>query len=207
MSEHDKMVSDYIWVKDHASADSGPQPRTHGQHYLYYRTPNSSERLEMTWRSLGRQYDWELEKFRCAKKPVDQGNKRRIFKNAFRFIKNPGGYIYWKTFKFREHRGRFIQLGMGMMIFSLFVYGKNQNDRNMHILNTRLRIGENPEGTGSESFGYNQGRAAYLNVPLYAWMQQDFDPTKVRISPAKDQVFRKHFEMRKRKGIPEGEFI
>lgn len=38
--------------------------RTFGQHYLYYHAPNKKERLEMIWRSMGKAYDWELEKFR-----------------------------------------------------------------------------------------------------------------------------------------------
>lgn len=38
--------------------------RTHGYNYLYYHAPNKRERLEMMWRSMGKQYDWELEKFR-----------------------------------------------------------------------------------------------------------------------------------------------
>ena len=38
--------------------------RTFGQHYLYYHAPNKRERLEMIWRSMGKAYDWEMEKFR-----------------------------------------------------------------------------------------------------------------------------------------------
>ena len=55
---------------------------------------------------MGKQYDWDLEKFRLTKKGVDRGNKRRLIKNLFRFAKNPFAYIYWKTYKFREARGR-----------------------------------------------------------------------------------------------------
>jgi hypothetical protein len=52
--------------------------RTFGQHYLYYHAPNKKERLEMTWRSLGKAYDWELEKFRV----------KFVFINSIRCKKN-----------------------------------------------------------------------------------------------------------------------
>lgn len=63
----------------------------------------------MIWRSMGKAYDWEMEKFRVylffiqqmQKKFIDRGNKRRFFKNFFRLIKNPIGYLYWKTYKIR----------------------------------------------------------------------------------------------------------
>lgn len=51
-------------------------------------------------RSIGKQYDWELEKFRLGKKGVDRGNKRRAFKNFFRFVKNPISYTFWKIDRF-----------------------------------------------------------------------------------------------------------
>lgn len=40
--------------------------RTHGEHYIYYNTINRAERLEMIYRSIGKQYDWDLEKYRVA---------------------------------------------------------------------------------------------------------------------------------------------
>lgn len=68
---------------------------------MYQRIPNTAERYEMVLRSLGKQYDWELERFRIAKKPIDAGNKKRLTKNLLRFIKNPIGYIYHKGHNFR----------------------------------------------------------------------------------------------------------
>jgi hypothetical protein len=54
----------------------------------------------MSYRSLGKSYDWELEKYRMASKPSDTGNKRRFFKNFARFVKHPLGYTYWKGYSF-----------------------------------------------------------------------------------------------------------
>ena len=53
----------------------------------------------MTYRSIGRQYDWDLEKFRAAPKSIDVANKKRLTKNFLRFVKHPGGYFYWKLNK------------------------------------------------------------------------------------------------------------
>ena len=69
----------------------------HGQYFMYDRAANAAERLEMTYRSMGKQYDWELEKFRLSRKANDKGNKKRTIKNFFRFVKNPVAYISWKT--------------------------------------------------------------------------------------------------------------
>ena len=35
-----------------------------------------------------------------GKKGVDRGNKRRFFKNLFRFVKHPIGYINWKLHRY-----------------------------------------------------------------------------------------------------------
>jgi hypothetical protein len=62
----------------------------------------------MIWRSMGKTYDWELEKFRLAKKFPDRGNKRRWFKNLWRFVKHPTAYVFWKTYRFRTAKPRLI---------------------------------------------------------------------------------------------------
>lgn len=51
----------------------------------------------MTYRSFGKTYDWELEKYRLQKKIVDKGNKRRFLRNIPRFFKNPLAYFAWST--------------------------------------------------------------------------------------------------------------
>ena len=95
------MVNDYLYIRDNTRVDDNCNMRTHGYNYLYYHVPNKGERLEMMYRSMGRQHDWELEKFRVGKKYPDRGNKKRVLKNLVRFIKNPLGYVYWKTYRLR----------------------------------------------------------------------------------------------------------
>ena len=96
-SMNDQMRMDSSWTRTHPATDTTLATRTHGQHYLYNYAPNFNERIEMSMRSLGRQYNWEMEKYRNDKKPADRGNKRRFIKNLFRFFKNPYGFIHWKT--------------------------------------------------------------------------------------------------------------
>ncbi len=43
---------------------------------------------------------------KLAKKFPDRGNKKRWFKNTFRFFKHPMGYLFWKTYKARTAKGR-----------------------------------------------------------------------------------------------------
>ena len=92
----EQMRQDSSWIRSNPANDMTLASRTHGQHYIYNYAPNDKERMEMAMRSLGRQYDWDMEKFRNDKKPADRGNKRRFIKNFFRFMKNPIGYSTWK---------------------------------------------------------------------------------------------------------------
>ena len=64
------------------------------------------------------------------KKFPDRGNKRRFFKNLFRFIKHPIGYLYWKTFKIRQPKGRIIttMLGLGL-IGTLYKYKMESSNK------------------------------------------------------------------------------
>lgn len=39
MSAHNKMTSDYLWVR-HAPIEEGVKFKNHGYHYLYNRAPN-----------------------------------------------------------------------------------------------------------------------------------------------------------------------
>ena len=50
------------------------------------------------------------------KKFIDRGNKRRFVKNVLRFVKNPLGYTYWKTYKLRMPKGRIITSLLAFMV-------------------------------------------------------------------------------------------
>lgn len=155
----DKMQTDYTWIRS-APAEN-PRQRVHGYNYIYNNAPNKFERLEMIYRSIGKQFDWELEKFRLSKKNIDRGNKRRLFKNFFRFVKNPGGYIYWKTFRLAEHNPRFIVWGMGLWILLSIIHFKEQSTAVHRGNSIMLRSGKNVEGTPGQYHGFYPKKYPY----------------------------------------------
>lgn len=63
---------------------------------------------------MGKQYDWEMERFRLAKKPIDRANKRRLLKTTLRFIKNPYGFTFWRLYRNNNlsFRGRWVVRGV-----------------------------------------------------------------------------------------------
>ena len=101
MGLQEKMETDHLWVKP-APGKPVNGPNSFGQFYLDPAAPNFKEQLEMSYRSLGKTYDWELEKYRMASKSADFGNRRRFFKNLARFVKNPIGYTYWKSYRYAQ---------------------------------------------------------------------------------------------------------
>jgi len=76
----------------------------------------------MAYRSLGKTYDWELEKFRLSKKPNDKGNKRRFFRNVFRFVKHPFAYVAWASARwYQGWRAKILSVVIGFSFACGFV--------------------------------------------------------------------------------------
>jgi len=201
MSVHEKMQTDYIWLRDHSQADSWGQARTHGYNYLYYHIPNRRERMEMIYRSMGKQYDWELEKFRLAKKFPDRGNKRRLFKNLFRLIKNPAGYSFWKLYKYRATRPRFMATTIGLGLVLMLIHYKDVSAANAKKLNWILINGKNVESSGQTMPGYYNQTMMLQQMPMTQFLYYEVPGQKIVVNPCRDQNYRKYFEMRKKYGI------
>ena len=70
-------------------------------------------------RALARDTDGDFTKFvQSTKKPRDEAQKWRAFKNISRFMKHQIGYMYWKTEVFsRQNRMRFLYINMVYMLF------------------------------------------------------------------------------------------
>jgi len=201
MSVHEKMQTDYIWLRDHSQADSWGQARTHGYNYLYYHVPNKKERLEMIYRSMGKQYDWELEKFRLAKKFPDRGNKRRLFKNLFRVVKNPFGYFFWKTFKYREGNPRFMATTIGIGLVLMLVHYKQYSAQTAKKQHWVLINGKNIESMEQTMPGFYHQRTMLQQMPLTQFLYYEIPGQKIVVNPCRDQNYRKYFEMRKKYGL------
>eukprot|EP01016_Furgasonia_blochmanni_P012789 TRINITY_DN1640_c0_g1_i2.p3 TRINITY_DN1640_c0_g1~~TRINITY_DN1640_c0_g1_i2.p3 ORF type:complete len:174 (+),score=63.74 TRINITY_DN1640_c0_g1_i2:235-756(+) len=154
-----------------------------------------------TTRSVGKQYDWELERFRLGKKYPDRGNKRRFIKNFFRFLKHPFGYAWWKTYKWRQAKGRLMVLTITFgMIFTVFKY--KVDAWNIAKKNHWLLVsGKNLEGTGTIRPGYDDDRWAKQPMPMTSFLYYDLPGYKIVVNPCRDQNYRKYFELRKRYGI------
>lgn len=96
MGLQENMDTDQIWIRNNPR-NPVQQTNNYGQFYLNEGDSNFKEQLEMSYRTMGRAWDWDLEKYRNAIKGSDRGNKRRVMKNFARLVKNPVGYVFWKT--------------------------------------------------------------------------------------------------------------
>ena len=105
---------------------------------------------------MGKQFDWELERFRLAKKPIDRANKRRIWKTGLRFMKNPLGYIYWKTYRnnLLSFRGRWVVRGMIVTFIFLAARMWQQSQVLNRAAATDLHFGKIPEGRRGRTLGF-----------------------------------------------------
>ena len=155
MSTQNKMASDYLWVR-HAPTEEGSKVRTHGYSYLYNRAPNRIERLESIYRSIGKTYDWELEKFRLSKKSVDKANKRRMIRNFARFVKSPIAYLFWATSRWvaaSQPRVLYIFLAM-TWAGALYEWKSNSNKIKDHD-HLLMAQGQNVSAMSGREIGYH----------------------------------------------------
>lgn len=106
-----------LWLRRNPDSNAfKPQANQYGQHFFHYGAANADERLEMTYRAVGREYNWELRNYIMSKKPADKGNRRRFLKNAVRFVKNPFGYVYWRLpSSYKKINPFFITIGVSFL--------------------------------------------------------------------------------------------
>ena len=109
-ASYEQIKQDATWVQPNPATDLHLNTRNHGHIYINQYAPNYDERMEMTFRSIGRQHDWDLEKFRVGPKPSDKGNRRRMIRNAVRFLKNPYSVAFWrfKAFNITSRISKFV---------------------------------------------------------------------------------------------------
>mmetsp|Transcript_25297 Transcript_25297/g.22314 ORF Transcript_25297/g.22314 Transcript_25297/m.22314 type:complete len:162 (+) Transcript_25297:180-665(+) len=154
--------------------------------------------MEMIYRSMGKQYDWELQKFWQGKKYPDRGNKRRFWKNLYRQIKNPIGYYYWKCFRRRTAKERAIAtcaaIGFAGMLFSAKKDTINQGNK----VRYEMLRGKNPEGLGLTHIGNNNDSLALQGMPLTQFMNYEFFADQIIVNPCRNQNYRKYFQMKRK---------
>jgi len=199
MSNHDKMLTDQIWVRPNSNADALTETRTHGQHYLYLAAPNAKERIEMSYRSLGRQFDWDMEKYRNGGKSADRGNRRRFMKNVVRLFKNPIGYTYWKTYRLNQRLPLILTLISLGFVSNMFFQRR--------LINGQAGVDKFMHYEGSETFvsdfvdtAARPGRLGIPNTAIFKAIYSYPTTSEFVINPVYEQNFRKYFDNKDYKG-------
>ena len=162
----------------------------------------------MYFRALARETDGDFTKFvDNTKKPFDEAQKWRVFKNITRFQKNPIAYIYWKVEPFHAN---------GRMKIMYFLLGFNLITSAMLNMHAKMQ----KEGR-CKMWRWRNGETSYQYDTVKAERSMPYDIKKnaVRYSNfhqkrrnkrtsaimtnwwCRDQNFRKYFQMRKKHDI------
>lgn len=144
---------------------------------------------------MGKQYDWELEKYRLGKKSIDKGNKKRFFKNAFRFIKNPFGYIAWKTTRWTSPTPKLLTYTAILYWAAVIYYWKSISNDYKEIDTVLTKYGKNVEGTSGRMKGYHNQKPFHNPNMIEGPMRTHFFPELVTLNPTWKQNIRKQLQL------------
>jgi hypothetical protein len=144
---------------------------------------------------MGKQYDWELEKFRLGKKSIDKGNKKRGFKNFFRFVKNPIAYIGWKTHRWVFPMPKLLTYGSVIYLACVLVYWKQISDEYSELDEVLVNYGKNVEGTSGRMKGYHNKKPFHNPNMIEGPMRTHFFPELVTLNPTWRQNIRKQLQL------------
>ena len=159
-------------------------------------------------RALAKDTDGDFGKFvNNTKKPRDDAQRWRAFKNIARFFKNPMGYLYWKTDGFhKQNRVRFLWAMVVFHLWSSFLlYVMVKNKKEKMIEHWRYRIGETNKThaslTRDRRFPVNRIKN-YVRYSNFHQVRRNKRLNMIHLNWwCRDQNFRKYFEMRKKKDI------
>ena len=150
----------------------------------------------MIYRSMGKQYDWEMEKFRAGRKPIDRGNKKRLLRNMVRFIKHPVGYLSTKTARWNlASYPRGILVLFAFSILGAFYEWKTQSNQISAYDDLLLSYGKNIEGRSGRYTGFHSTNM--LRSPTFFDMlfRVPITPDKVIINQTWKQNLRKELQL------------
>ena len=142
-----------------------------------------------------------------TKKPRDDAQRWRAFKNIARFFKNPFGYIYWKVEPFhRQNRVRFLWcLAVFHLWSSFLLYVMVKNKKENMINHWRWRCGEINKTHGAMTRDRRFPTNRIKNYVRYSNFHQVRRNKRLNMIHlnwwCRDQNFRKYFELRKRHDI------
>lgn len=144
---------------------------------------------------MGKQYDWELEKFRLGKKSIDKGNKKRGFKNFFRFVKNPIAYIGWKTHRWLNPLPKLLTYTAILYWASVIYYWKKISNEYQELDDVLVNYGKNVEGTSGRMKGYHHRKPFHNPNMIEGPMRTHFYPELVTLNPTWRQNIRKQLQL------------
>ena len=160
------------------------------------------------FRALAKDTDGDFGKFvNSTKKPRDEAQRWRAFKNIARFVKNPVGYIYWKMDPFFAQNR--VRVMWGFVIFHLWssflLYVMIKNKKEKMIEHWRYRIGETDKTHGQlnrdRRFPANRIKN-YVRYSNFHQVRRNKRISMIHLNWwCRDQNFRKYFEMRKKKDL------
>jgi len=160
------------------------------------------------FRALAKETDGDFGKFILnTKKPRDNAQKWRAFKNIARFFKNPVGYTYWKLSPFHEqNRIRFVWCCLVFHLYQSFLlYVMVKNKKEKMIEHFRYRIGETNDkhGLANKEMRFPVDRKKnYVRYSNFHQIRRNKRLGMIYTNWwCRDQNFRKYFEMRKRHDI------
>ena len=193
MKLHDKMAADQLWVRSNSYHDKFTIYRTQGQHFPIYHAPNFQERVEMSYRTIGKMFDWDMEKYRLGRKHSDKGNRRRLVKNISKFVKNPMGYVIWRYARFIMNT-RYAVLGFfALVIFhinTLVLESKANEQKQLWIRS----MGGTPEQSALSMNEYRENKIGIPMLPLFNLVYTRPRMSTVVVNPTYRQNFRLYFD-------------
>ena len=192
-ASYEQIKQDASWVQPNPATDLHLNTRNHGHIYINEYAPNYDERMEMTYRSIGRQYDWDLERFRTAPKPSDKGNRRRMIRNAVRFLKNPFSVAFWRLKAF-SITGRASKL-MFFLIFPvafLSAYSETINDS--RVPHFYKAMGDTINGYGYDHFVDKPDKTLVIHGCFSTFGSGFIQNKHIGVNPAYEFNYLKHWE-------------
>ena len=157
---------------------------------------------------MAKDTDGDFSKFvNDMKKPRDDAQRWRAYKNFSRFFKNPFGYVYWKMEPFhRQNRFRFAWAIVVFNLWSSFLlYVSIKGVKDSMVGQWYYRIGQMDKQTMPPVKDMRHPANRIKNYVRYSNFHQARRNKRLNMIHlnwwCRDQNFRKYFEMRKKHDI------
>eukprot|EP00357_Protocruzia_adherens_P019823 CAMPEP_0115003836 /NCGR_PEP_ID=MMETSP0216-20121206/18852_1 /TAXON_ID=223996 /ORGANISM="Protocruzia adherens, Strain Boccale" /LENGTH=211 /DNA_ID=CAMNT_0002369725 /DNA_START=30 /DNA_END=665 /DNA_ORIENTATION=- len=202
----DKTVKMHLGAGPDIYAPGDPNTRlrykTHGIHYFMPGVSNQFERAVAIHRAIGKDNNGDISKWMQSKKGVDRGEAWRVMKNLSRFVKNPLGYLYWKTTGLFDS-GR-IRIHHLMLLFIFYmnydIIAQTKLAPNYYINKMYARIGLKNLPTQDPVREYSRGSDTQGLIVMETAEEKCSNNIHLNYQ-CRDQNYRKYLAMRAKKDI------